>query len=86
MTDPQTLALINRLERAHRQWKRLALGALTALLLVLFVGGVTAVFYRQQIRAEQERAQQAIREAQEQMYYRQIALAERMQSQRQEKP
>jgi hypothetical protein len=91
MTDPQTLALINRLERAHRCWKRLALGALAALLLVLFVGSAIFVFHRQQIRAEQQRAEQAIREADEHkqqvqrmLYYSQIALAERMHSQQQE--
>jgi len=84
MTDPHTLALINQWERAHRRWKRLALGAMAALLLVLPVAGVTAVFQWQQIRTEQERTERASQEAEvlrdqvrRTLYYSQIALAER---------
>jgi hypothetical protein len=89
MTDPQTLALINRLERAYRRWKSLAIGAMAALVLVLLIAGVSAVFQWQQIRTEQERAEQAIQEAKDQreqvrkmFYYSRIALAEREASQR----
>jgi hypothetical protein len=89
MTDPQTHALINRLERAHRRWKRVALGALAALFFVLLAEGTVAVFQWQQISTEQERAEQAIQEADNQreqlkrmFYYNQIALAEREWSQR----
>src|SRR5215831_9064998 len=84
MTDPQTLAMIERLERARRWWKRLALGALLALLLVFWFGVTTVASQRQQIRAEHERAEQAIREAEAQrdqarraLYFSHIALAER---------
>src|SRR5262249_8678785 len=84
MTELQMRARINELERARCRWKRFAFGALAALVLVLFVGGVTAVFQRQQIRAEQQRAQQAIQEvedlreqARRNLYYSRLALAER---------
>jgi hypothetical protein len=84
MTDPQTLAIIDRLERARRRWKRLALCGLVALLLVCSLGVTTVVCQRQQIRAEHERAQQALREAEAQkdqarraLYFSHIALAER---------
>jgi hypothetical protein len=83
MTDPQTIALISRLERAQRHWKRLAQGALTALFLVLLTGSVTAVLQQQRIRATQARAEQAMREAEEQrqqvqrmLYANQIGLAQ----------
>src|SRR5262249_20857601 len=66
MTDPQTLARIDQLERARRWWKRLALGALAALLMVFSFGVPTVVSQRQQIRAEHERAEQALREAEAQ--------------------
>ena len=51
MTDPQTLVLISRLERAQRRWKQLALGALTVLFSVLLAGGMTAAIQQQRIRA-----------------------------------
>ena len=84
MTDPQALAMIDRLERARRRWKSLAVAALAALLLVGSWGVTNAVSQRQQIRAEHERAEQALREAEAQrdqaeraLYFRHIALAER---------
>jgi hypothetical protein len=84
MTDPQTLAMIGRLERARRLWKRLALGAVAALFLVCSWGVPTIVSQRQQIWAEHERAEQALREAEAQrdqaeraLYFSHIALAER---------
>jgi hypothetical protein len=84
MTDPQTLSMIDRLERARRRWKRLALGGLAALLLVCSLGVTTVVSQRQQIRAEHERAEQALQEAEAQkdqaqraLYFSHIALAER---------
>ena len=84
MTDPQTLALIDRVERARRRWKRLALGALAALLLVCSLGVAAVVSERQQVRAEHERAEQALREAEAQrdqaeraLYFSHSALAER---------
>ena len=63
MTNLQTLALIDRVERARRRWKRLALGALAALLLVCSLGVAAVVSERQQVRAEHERAEQALRES-----------------------
>ena len=84
MTNPQTLALIDRVERARRRWKRLALGALAALLLVCSLGVAAVVSQRQQVRAEHERAEQALREAEahreqsrQVLYFSHIALAER---------
>jgi hypothetical protein len=84
MTDPQTLAVIDRLERARRLWKRLALGALAALLVVCSLGVSTIISQWQQVRAEHERAEQALREAEAQkdqarraLYVSQVALAER---------
>jgi hypothetical protein len=84
MTDPQTLAMIDQLERARRRWKRLALGGLAALLLVCSLGFTAVHFQRQQIRAEHERAEQARKEAEAQkdqtqraLYFSHIALAER---------
>jgi hypothetical protein len=84
MTDPQTLAKIDRLERTRRWWRRLALGALAALLLVCLWGVPTVVSQRQQIGAEHERAEQALRDAEAQrvqaqraLYVSQLALAER---------
>ena len=84
MTDPQTLALIDRVERARRRWKRLALGALAALLGAGSLGVPTIISQRQQIRAEHERAEQALREAEahreqarQALYFSHIALAER---------
>jgi hypothetical protein len=66
MTDPQTSALINQLERATRWWKRLALGALATLLFVVLGGAVTLFVRSQQIEAEHSRAEQALREAEAQ--------------------
>jgi hypothetical protein len=84
MTDLQTLAMIGRLERARQLWKRLALGALAALLVVGSWGVPTILSQRQQIRAEHERAEQALRDAEAQrdqaeraLYFSHIALAER---------
>ena len=84
MTDPQTLAIIDRLERARRRWKRLALCGLVALLLVCSLGVAAVVSQRQQVRAEHERAEQALREAEahreharQALYLSDIALAER---------
>jgi hypothetical protein len=84
MTDPQTVAMIERLDRARRRWKRLALGALAAFLVVGSLGVPTIIFQRQQIRAEHERAEQALREAEAQkyqarraLYFSHIARAER---------
>jgi hypothetical protein len=83
MTDPQTDAVIDRLERARRRWKRLAVGALAALGMVLLSGAAVVSSQRQQIRAEQARAEQALRDAEAQrnqaqraLYASRIALAE----------
>jgi hypothetical protein len=62
MTDPQASALIDRLERAARWWKRLALGALATLLLVVLVGAVVAIVRARQVEAERGRAEEALRE------------------------
>jgi len=84
MTDPQTSTVINQLERTSRWWKRLALGALAALSMILLIGIAAVDSQRQQIRAEHERAEQALREAEAQrnqaqraLYANHIALAER---------
>jgi hypothetical protein len=84
MTDPQTDAVIHRLERARWWWKRLAVGALAALFMVLLIGAAVVGSRWQQIRAEHERAEQALREAETQrdqaqqaLYFSHIALAER---------
>jgi hypothetical protein len=84
MIDPQTNTLIDRLERAHRWWRSLALGALAVLFMVFLIGGATIISQRKQIDVEQERTEQALREAEAQreqarraLYYHQISLAER---------
>jgi hypothetical protein len=84
MLDPQTHTLIERLERSSRWWKRLALGAMVSLFMVLLTAGATIVTQRQQIQAEHQRTEQALREADDQrdqaqraLYYSHIALAER---------
>jgi hypothetical protein len=66
MTDPQTGALIDRLERAARWWKRLALGAVATLLLVLLAGAVAFFVRAQRIEAEHDRAEQALHEVEAQ--------------------
>jgi len=84
MIDPETNTVINRLERARRWWKSLALGALAVLLMALLIGAATITSQRKQIQSEQVRAEQALKEAEAQseqarrvLYYHQIALAER---------
>ena len=84
MTEPQASTLISRLERANRRWKKLAFGALAALFVVLVLGISIIATQQQTIRAEQERAEQAMREAEDQkdqvrrvQYASHIALAER---------
>jgi hypothetical protein len=84
MIDPQTSTLIKRLERSSRWWKRLALGAMVALVMVLLTGAATIISQRQQIQAEQQRTEQALREAEAQkdqaeraLYVSHIALAGR---------
>jgi hypothetical protein len=84
MTDPQTVAMIDRLDRARRRWKRLAFGALAAFLVVCSLGVTTIISQRQQIRAEHERAEQALRDAEAQrdqarraLYVSHVAVAER---------
>jgi hypothetical protein len=84
MIDPQTNTLIKRLERSSRWWKRLALGAMFALVMVLLTGAVTIISQRQQIQAEHQQTEQALREAEAQkdqaqraLYFSHIALAER---------
>jgi hypothetical protein len=84
MFDPETNTVIDRLERARRWWKSLALGALTILFVVFSIGVATIIFQRKQIQMEQERTEQALREAEDQskqarraLYYHQISLAER---------
>src|SRR5438445_1406822 len=84
MIDPQTTTLIKRLERSSRCWKRLALGAMVALFMVLLTGAATIVSQRLQIQAEHQRTEQALREAEAQreqaqraLYFSHIALAER---------
>ena len=84
MNDPETIAMIDQLKRARRLWKRLALGAVAALLLGGSLAGTTIISQRQQIRAEHQRAEHALREAEAQkdqarraLYVSNIALAER---------
>jgi hypothetical protein len=60
MTDPQTRTLIKRLERSSRWWKRLALVAIVALVMVLLAGAATIISQRQQIQAEHQRTEQAL--------------------------
>jgi hypothetical protein len=84
MIDPETNIVIERLERARRWWKSLAIGALGVLFMVLLIGAATIVSQRQQMQVEQERFEQALREAEAQserarrvLYYHQISLAQR---------
>ena len=84
MFDPETSTVIDRVERARRRWKSLALGALAILFVVFSIGAATIISQRQQIQMEQERTEQALREAEDQskqarraLYYHQISLAER---------
>ena len=84
MIDPQTDTVINRLERARRRWKSLALGALAVLFMVSMIGAAAIISQRKQIQVEQERTEQALKEAEAQreqarraLYYHQISLAER---------
>ena len=84
MIDPQTSTLIKRLERSSRWWKGLALGAMVALVMVLLTGTATIISQRQQIQAEHQRTEQALREAaaqkdqaQRALYFSHMALAER---------
>src|SRR5438046_6520155 len=62
MSDPQHDDLLERihdLERANHRWKRVALGAIAALALVLLLaGGLTLVLFLQ-AAAERDRAVQA---------------------------
>jgi hypothetical protein len=81
MVDPQ--ALIKRLERSSRWWKRLAIGAMVGLFIVLLTGGAMIVSQWQEIQAEHQRTEQALREAEAQkdqaqrtLYFSHIALAE----------
>jgi hypothetical protein len=84
MIDPETNTVIERLDRARRWWKSLALGALAVLFMVLLIGVAMIISQRKQIQVEQERTEQALREAEAQsqqarrvLYYHQISLAER---------
>ena len=84
MIDPETNTVIQRLERARRWWKSLALGALAILCMVFLIGAATIISQRKQIQVEQERTEQALSEAEAQsqqarrvLYFHQISLAER---------
>jgi len=84
MIDPEPNIVIERLERARRWWKSLALVASAVLFIVLFIEAATLISQRKQIQLEQERAEQALRDAEAQreqarrmLYYNQISLAER---------
>jgi len=84
MFDPETNTVIDRLERARRWWKSLALGALAILFVVFSFGTATIISQRKQIQLEQARTEQALKEADAQrqqarrsLYYHQISLAER---------
>ena len=58
MMDPETNTVIQRLERARRWWKSLALGALAILFVVFSIGTATIISQRKQIQMEQERTEQ----------------------------
>jgi hypothetical protein len=90
MPDPQTLAVINQLERAIRRWRRFAFGLLAALLVIILLAGGTILASWQQIRIQRDRTEQALQKAKAQrqtaqrmLYYSQIGPAERAWSQRQ---
>jgi hypothetical protein len=67
MPDPQTNALIARLERSRTRWKRLALGVLSTLLLGVVTAAVFGVYEWKRVRAARAEAEaqrdQAIRNA-----------------------
>jgi hypothetical protein len=84
MIDPETNTVIDRLERARRWWRSLALGTLAVLFMACLIGAATMISQRKQIQTEQQRTEQALREAEAQreqarraLYYHQISLAER---------
>jgi hypothetical protein len=66
MIDPQISNRIERLERANRLWKRLALGAFTALLLVVVTVIALVIVRSHQAQVAQDRAEQALREVERQ--------------------
>jgi hypothetical protein len=66
MTDPHISVRIEQLERANRLWKRLALGALTALLLIVATAIALVIVRSHQVQVEQDRAEQALREVERQ--------------------
>jgi hypothetical protein len=81
MPEPHADALIEQLQRANRRWKRLALGAVAACLVV--VAGLAAFAAvelgreRALARAAREEAEQARQKAEQILYLAHVQAAQR---------
>src|SRR5438445_13475873 len=75
MIDPQTTTLIKRLERSSRCWKRLALGAMVVLFMVLLTGAARFVSHRWKFKAEHQRTNQPLGKAEPKREQAQRALS-----------